>query len=92
MLRFIEDKCVQTPQNMLVIVEADTPPELTNRQARDAVLVWARRQGFPARGISGIPQTYPVDAKGETNPEVVMGKVPTAAHRADYQLSAGIVV
>jgi hypothetical protein len=90
-IRFIEDECKQSTNSMKVVVEGTDPAELTNRQTRDAVLVFARRSGFPARGISSLPQTYPVDADGKTDEDVILGKRPLAAHRADYTLSAGIV-
>lgn len=90
MVRVLEEVSKLDTQNAVVVVEGDNPAELTNRETRDAVLRWARSHGFPARGLSGLPQTYPVDDKGETNPEVVLGKVPCKAHRADFQLSAGL--
>jgi len=91
MIKFVEDECKQGTQSMRVVIEGPDPTELTSRQARDAVIVFARKSGFPARGISGLPQTYPVDSDGKTDEDVILGKRPLAAHRADYVLSAGIV-
>ena len=90
MIRVVEDQSKLDVQNAVIVVEGDNPSELTSRQTRDEVLRWARSHGFPARGLSGMPQTYPVNAEGETNPDVVLGRVPTKAHRADFQLSAGL--
>ena len=88
-VRVIEDKCAQFGNRMEVILEADGPAELITPEARAAVLIFARRQGFPARGLNGTPQTYPVDAKGEVNDDVLKGKTPVAGYRADYQVNAG---
>jgi hypothetical protein len=88
-VRFVEDKCEERGQHMFVVIEADGPAELTSLSAREQVLVFARRKGFPARGLNGLPQSYPVDAKGETGEDVLMGRVPVAAHRAEYQVNAG---
>jgi hypothetical protein len=90
-ITFVEDECKQSTNTMKVVVQGPDPTELTSRQTRDAVLVFARRCGFPARGISSLPQTYPVDSDGKTDEDVILGKRPLAAHRADYTLSAGIV-
>lgn len=76
---------------MTVVVRDNKSPEnLTSRETREAVLNWARAQGFPARGLKQIPGTYPVDAQGKTDDDLVLGKRPIAGWQADFELSAGL--
>lgn len=87
----VEDKTVNHGStSMTVVLQSDKPEELTTRETRDRVIVEARLRGFPARGHSSIPSSYPVDKDGDTDDELILGKRPVAAYRADYTVSAGL--
>lgn len=79
-----ENSQSKSTTQMVVVLEGNNPEELRSANARNEVLSYARLNGFPARGLSGIPHPYPVDENGETTDEVVTGKKPISAWRADY--------
>jgi hypothetical protein len=90
----VDEKTIANgPTQMTVVVETkppSTPDILTTPETRNFVLTAARARGFPAKGLGGIPSPYPIDDKGETDDDLVLGRRPLVAWRADYQVSAGI--
>jgi len=89
----VEDKIVMGNTQMTMVVEipkSQSPESLTSMNTRQWIMNEARSRGFPAHGLGSIPQPYPVDANGNTDDELIMGKRDFVAWRADYQIYAGV--
>lgn len=82
----------QTPINSIVIVvEASSPEDFSSIAVRNQVLAFARSHGLPtASGLGGIPNSYPVDDKGEVDEDLILGKRPFKCFQAEYTVNAGI--
>lgn len=78
--------------SMTVIAEAPHAHELTTAETRNAVMQFARAAGFPARGLGGVPNPYPVDEEGKTDDELILGKRPIKHWEAAYQVNSGLGV
>jgi hypothetical protein len=80
----------QSPLTMTIIAMGSSREALVTKAVRDAVLVEARKQGFPASGTGIVPNPYAVDAKGETPQDLLQR--PAAIHHweAEYQANAPI--
>ena len=59
-----------------------------SRLAKEAVLMYARQQGFNAHGLDNMPPAYPVDDQGQHGVEVLSGAKPIAAWEAVYTVMA----
>ena len=77
---------------MTVVVEGDQAAELTSLNVRNEVLKFARSAGFPARGLGGIPNPYPVDQEGKTDDDLILGRRPIDHWEAVYAVSSGLGV
>jgi hypothetical protein len=89
MLRVVENKCkTDTLQQATVVIAGDAPTELTSPEARNQVLLYARKQGFPAHGLDLMPQPYPVDASGHTDNGLLLGQIPIDHWEAEYRVNA----
>lgn len=92
-ITIVEEKTQMGDTQMTLVIECpkDVNPEcLTSLDTRKWVTNEARARGFPARGLGNVPVPYPVDADGQTDDDLIMGKRPFVAFRADYQINAGI--
>jgi hypothetical protein len=88
MVRILEGLCQRGLDKMIVVVEGQSPGEVTDRNTQDLVIKYARQQGFPAWGLSEVPRSYPVDINGKSDEAVVLGKSPIGGYRGDYVLFA----
>lgn len=61
-----------------------------SRLAKEAVIMYARQQGFNARGLDGMPPAYPVDDAGQHGADVLSGAKPIAAWEAVYTVKMGL--
>ena len=78
-----------TDRNGKVTVEGDTQEEVMSADARRMAITEASSK-LHRPGTSGNEVSYPVDADGQTNDDVVLGRVPTAAYRCDYNVTGGL--
>lgn len=78
------------PRQGTVTVEAAGMEEVMGASARSAALVKAAAAGLPRPGISGSPSAYPVDADGNTNDDLVMGRGTVVAYRCDFPVTGGL--
>jgi hypothetical protein len=78
-------------RRMTVIVAAETIPELNSSQAKALATKHAAAQGVSRPGISDSSGTYPVDAEGNSDEDLVLGRRPgVVGYRHDFTvLSAG---
>lgn len=77
--------------SMQVLVEGDRADELTSLNVRNEVLKYARSAGFPARGLGGVPNPYPVGVDGDTDDtEMIFGRRPIDHWEAVYTVNAGL--
>jgi len=73
-----------------IIIEADGQEEAQSAEAKQLALKTAAANGLTRPGLSGGESTYPVDANGETDNDLVMGRGVVAAYRCDYKVTAGL--
>ena len=85
-----EQTKMQSSTTMTVVLAGKDREELTSLDTRNNVITIARERGFPARGLSNVPEPYPVDKAGKTDDELVLGKRPFVGYRVDYVVSSGI--
>jgi hypothetical protein len=73
----------------VVTMQADEQTEVLSTACRAEALKEATRQGVSRPGLSGNDTAYPVDASGNTNDDVLMGRVPVAGYRCDFRVTSG---
>jgi hypothetical protein len=77
-------------QQAVIVAQADGQEEVKGLAARNLVLQEAASLGLSRPGLSGNDTTYPVDADGNSDDEVMQGKRPVAGYRCDYHVSSGL--
>lgn len=85
---------IDGPNQMTLVLEipkSEPMESLTSLKTRNEVLTMARMRGFPAKGLNAVPQPYPVDEKGETSEDHILGKKPFVGWRAKYIISSGVL-
>ena len=75
---------------VIEVMKPGTPDQLTSRETRDMLMLECRNRGFPIRGISNTPSPFPIDEKGESSDDMILGKAPYIGWRAEYEVSAGV--
>lgn len=73
-----------------VVLQANSPEPLLSLQAREMAIKVAGELGLAGCGISSQSGTYPVDAEGNSNDDVYMGRTPVAGYRQDFGLLRGL--
>lgn len=73
-----------------VTVEGDTQEEVMSGDAKKLAIATASKQ-IPRCGVSGNEVAYPVDAAGNTDENMILGRGnPVAAYRCDYNLTGAL--
>jgi len=73
------------------VVAGNTIEELLDASTAHAVVKKAAELGFNKPGVSNVGGPYPVDADGNTDDELLMGKRgPIAGYRRDFVVLASI--
>lgn len=89
MISVLSDLCVVSGdgRKVTVILESDSLEELNSMVARNEAVKHAGTLGVVGGGISNQSGTYPVDADGNSNEDVIMGRVPVAKYRNDIEVA-----
>lgn len=74
----------------VITIQADKQEEVMSPTARQEAIKAAAAAGLSRPGLSGSDTAYPVDADGNSSDDVTMGRVPLAAYRCDYRVTAGL--
>ena len=74
----------------VVIIQASSQEEVMSPTARQEAIKAASAAGLSRCGLSGSDSSYPVDANGSSDDDVMMGRRPVAAYRCDYRVTAGL--
>lgn len=91
MLQVLEQLCQQpSEREVTVVLAAPTLPELQAPNARQMALTKAAQMGLARPGLDTASGPYPVDADGNSNDDVVFGRVPVAGYRQDYKIRGGL--
>lgn len=91
MLQVLEALCVRNDQTAQVVVESNTLTEAGSTQARQMALEKAGQMGLSRPGIDDASSApYPVDAEGKSGDDVIFGRTPVAAYRADFKIRGGL--
>lgn len=85
-LRILETECKIEENKATIVIEADSPADYQSREAMSMASRQAVKLGLAQPGHSSQSGPYPVNAQGQTNEDVVIGKEPVAAYRQDYIL------
>lgn len=84
-LRLISCTKHETNQKRKVVIEADTIEELLATPAKELANAAGGESGLGSPGISDSLGTYPVDAEGKTDDDLLLGRrTPVAAYRQDF--------
>ena len=83
-------KCAVTDCQAEIIVQGATQAEVTDTDTKRLVLNKAAAAGLSRPGIASTISAYPVDANGEYDDELMMGKRPVAGFRADYKVMSAL--
>jgi hypothetical protein len=92
----VEDKKVRvvaqkmSDRSGIVTIEADSQEEVMSAAAKTLAINTAQAGGIPRAGVGGQESPYPVDAKGNTSDELMMGQGTVVAYRCDYKLTGGL--
>lgn len=88
MLQIVDSQ--MTDRDGVITIQGDNQDEVMSRDARNAVLQFAAKNGLPRPGLSGGESAYPVDTEGKTPDALVLGQLPVAAYRCDYKVTGGL--
>lgn len=72
-----------------VTIEGDGQEEVMSAAAKQLAITTASSQ-ISRAGVSGNEVAYPVDANGNTNDDLVLGRGQVAAYRCDYKITGGL--
>lgn len=79
-----------TERSAKIIVQADQMEQVTSPAAR-TMAIQAGAERLSRCGISNMPSAYPVDANGDTDEDLQMGRRQgVVGYRADYEVQAGL--
>lgn len=73
-----------------VVLQDISPEPLLSLQAREMAIKVAGELGLAGCGISSQSGTYPVDAEGNSNEDVYMGRTQVAGYRQEFGLLRGL--
>ncbi len=91
MLRVLDEMCQQpNDREVTVVLAGDTLTELQAPNARQLALTKAAQMGLSRPGLDIQSGPYPVDAEGNSNDDVVFGRVPVAGYRQDFKVRGGL--
>ncbi len=79
-----------TERKAKIVVQAERMEDVTSPAARSLAVQTAASR-LSRCGISNMPSAYPVDANGETDEDLQMGRRQgVVGYRADYEVQAGL--
>lgn len=90
MITIVREACTVNDRQGVIVVQADSQEEVMSPTARQEAIKTAAALGLSRPGLSGNDTSYPVDADGRSDDDVMMGRRPTAAYRCDYRVTAGL--
>lgn len=75
-----------------ITIQADSQEEVLSAQARQLAVTHAQSRGIPRAGTSGGEASYPVNADGETNDDLIFGRngQTVAGYRCDFKVTGGL--
>ena len=79
-----------TARDGVIVIEGDSQEEVCSPAARVLAINEASKNGMSKAGTSGTSSPYPIDAQGQMSEGVILGRVPVAAYRCDYNVTAGL--
>lgn len=86
----VVNKNIQNRQGT-VTVQGDSQEEVMSAAAKQLAINEAQAGGIQRAGVSGNEVAYPVDADGNTNDNLILGRGgEVAAYRCDYNLTGGL--
>lgn len=89
-LRVIENETKIGSRSGTVVIEGDSPEEVSGMQARELAIQVAMQNGLARAGVSGGGAPYPVDADGKSGDALMLGKTPATAFRYDHKVTGGM--
>lgn len=91
MLQVLDELCQQpNEREVVVVLGGQTIDELNAPGARQMALTKAATMGLSRAGLDTQSGPYPVDANGQSNDDVVFGRVPVAGYRQDFKIRGGL--
>lgn len=87
-LRLVSDQStpLEGGRRATIILASDSIEELTSSRARQMAVEEAAKLGVSGGGVSKTGGTYPVDAEGNSNNEVMTGQTPVHEYRLDFDI------
>lgn len=73
-----------------VTIQGDAMDEVLSAPAKTMVLQHAAQNGLSRPGLSGGESAYPVDANGDTNDDLILGRGQVAGYRCDYRVTGAL--
>lgn len=90
MVSIIDDLTKTANGRAEFVVSGNDIEELLAASTSNLVLQKAAEAGMHRPGVSNASGPYPVDANGQTDDELLMGKRPVAGYRRDFVVLAAI--
>ena len=93
MINVLKDLCSSTDDGRRVrgVLGSDCVEELNSLAARTEAVKYAASCGIVGGGVSNQSGTYPVDAEGKSDDDVILGRRPVAKYRNDIEVSSARV-
>lgn len=91
MVSILDDLSKVTQGRADFVVQGNGIEELLDASTSNLVVKKAAELGFNRPGVSNAGGPYPVDADGNSDDDLLMGKRPIAAYRRDFTVLASLV-